>query len=271
MIILVSAFKIEDNSKFIRKVLTQFFLPLILFFLATIGFSMAISLFMGVGNDEVTQSNGVSISMGDPVITMLIMIAMDLLLLFVYWKIIKSTLKDIKHQAKLIGGFGSAIGGAAIGMVAGAVAAGTSGVQNATNRGISAYRRHRKNKLDKSNNEALKDISHNTQEGTGIENSRANERGYSGAVDTSEDIAMVRDIDSDRRETGVDTQSDDVSTKEKTDDINKKVSDGCEHLANESEKNKHKVKLEKVEKAKDFSKKEDKEVKTTDKNTEDNK
>lgn len=259
MIILISAFKIEDNSKFIRKVLTQFFLPLILFFLATIGFSMAISLFMGVGNDEVTQSNGVSISMGDPVITMLIMIAMDLILLFIYWKIIKSTLRDIKHQAKLIGGFGSAIGGAAIGMIAGAVAAGTSGVQNATSRGVSAYRRHKKKKLDKSNNEALQDISHNTQqEGTGVENPRANERGYSGAVDTSEDIAMVRDIDSDRREIATNTQSDEASTKEKTDDINKKVSDGCEHLANESEKNRHKVKVEKIEKAQDSSKKEEK-------------
>ena len=98
-IILVSAFKIEDSMKFVRKVGTQFFIPLMLFFVTTVAFSWVISLFMGVGNNDVTQTEGLSISMGDPVVTMMVMIALDLLLLFIYWKIIKQALQSIKHPS----------------------------------------------------------------------------------------------------------------------------------------------------------------------------
>ena len=198
MIVLVSALKIEDNAKFIRKVATQFLLPLFLFFTATVGFSWLISLFMGTGNNSVTQSNRVEISMGDPVITMFIMIVLDIILLIVYWKIIKKCLQDMKHQAKLLGGFATSLGGAVVGFAAGAVAGGVNTAQSVG----SAVRRHRMNKFLKKGNETLDNMSNNpAQEGTGVENGRANSRGSSNASSTAEEeVRNPRDLDKDKRE-----------------------------------------------------------------------
>lgn len=234
-IILVSAFKIEDSMKFVRKVGTQFFIPLMLFFVTTVAFSWLISLFMGVGNNDVTQTEGLSISMGDPVVTMMVMIALDLLLLFIYWKIIKQALQSIKHHAKLLKGFGTTLLGAGVGFVAGAVSSAISGVQNAGDRAYNGYRRHKTDKMHKKNSKSLETLSENSQkpaqEGTGVENSRASERGATGTSINNEDIPPIRDVDKDKRETGIDTGRDTAKESEaKREAIDDKAKSGADKL-----------------------------------------
>lgn len=239
MLVLVSAFRIEDSMKFIRKILMQFLLPLGVFFGATIAFSWVVSLFMGVGSDSVTQSNKLQISMGDPVVTMLCMLALNILLLIVYWKVLKQALKDIAHHAKLLKGFGAAVVGAGVGFVAGAVASGVNGAQDVGSRAINGYRRHKYNKRADKDSESLERIANNSeaaQQGTGVENSRANTRGASDASANSEEIPNVRDASRDRRDSNVSSEDKQSNFKDKKDSIDSKAENGAD--INKSDKSK---------------------------------
>ena len=227
LLVLVSAFNIEDNAKFIKKVVSQLFLPLLYFFGATIGFAMLISLFMGVGNNKVTQDVDMSISMGDPVVTMLIVTVLDIILLIIYVKILIQILKDMKHSSKLVSGFVSGLGGAVSGMASSAFKAigGTAGALGSIASGAiglgSKIQKSRRRKKSEKNEESVSDsldtIASNTskmieQQGTGIESSRANERGSSRKSSDFEDISPhLDDALDDRRRDDVDVS---VETKE---------------------------------------------------------
>jgi len=204
LIVLTSAFRIEASAKFLRKVGMQFVVPLLSFFAATIGFSLVMSLFVGVGNNAVTQT-GIFISLGDPVVTMLVMIALDLILLFIYWKIIKNVLKYIRGDAKAVGGFVTGLGAATVGLVAGAVAAGAGGVQGFGKSASRRFNNWRNRNLQKKGNKSLEEIANNkgmpAQDGTGVENGRANERGAGGSAEHAEDAARNRDLEKDKGET----------------------------------------------------------------------
>ena len=209
----------------------QFLLPLGVFFGATIVFSWVVSLFMGVGSDSVTQSNKLQISMGDPVVTMICMLALNILLLIVYWKVLKQALKDIAHHAKLLKGFGAAVVGAGVGFVAGAVASGVNGAQDVGSRAINGYRRHKYNKRADKDSESLERIANNSeaaQQGTGVENSRANTRGANDASANSEEIPNVRDASRDRRDSNVSNEDKPANSKEKKDSIDSKAENGAD-------------------------------------------
>lgn len=132
LIILSTAFRVDPEQKFIKKVIVGFFLPLLKFFLITIAFSYIVSLFMGVGNNAVTQTNIVSIQMGDPVIVMIAMIALDIAVLFLYYKVIKGVIDTIKTEGRNVANFGAAVFGGAAAMVAGAISGGFSRVMPGT-------------------------------------------------------------------------------------------------------------------------------------------
>lgn len=122
LIILVSLCKIEDNARFVRKLSAGFISPLLCFFAVTVSFSVVVSWFMGTGNNSVTNTDKLSISLGDPVVVLLVMIALDLIVLILYWKIIKSVVKTIKKDGKLAIGFATGIFGAVGGMAVSSVA-----------------------------------------------------------------------------------------------------------------------------------------------------
>lgn len=127
LIILSTAFRVDPEQKFIKKVIVGFFLPLIKFFLITIAFSYVISLFMGIGNNAVTQTETNSIQMGDPVIVMIAMIAIDIAALFLYFTVIKGVINTIKTEGKNVVNFGAAVFGGAAAMIMGAVSSGFRG------------------------------------------------------------------------------------------------------------------------------------------------
>ena len=269
MLVLVSAFRIEDSMKFIRKILMQFLLPLGVFFGATIAFSWIVSLFMGVGSDSVTQSNKLQISMGDPAITMICMLALNILLLIVYWKVLKQALKDIAHHAKLLKGFGAAVIGAGVGFVAGAVASGVNGAQDVGSRAINGYRRHKFNKRADKDSESLERIANNSetaQQGTGIENSRANTRGASDASANSEEIPNVRDASRDRRDSNISNEDKPANFKDKKDSIDSKAENGADISKSDNSKPKGEKKKDtapKESKPEKVSKEESKESSTS--------
>lgn len=246
-ILLVSAFRVEDNMKFSKKVATQFLAPLGLFFLTTIGFAWGISLFLGVGNDSVTNSNPLHISIGDPAMLMIIFLILDIILILLYWKILKGALHSVRHQAKLVGNFLSGLGGAAVGFVAGAVASGMHNAQDMGGRISNAYYRRRQHKLDKQRNDSLDRIADKeptpAQDGTGVENSRANERGSS-RNNSSEDY---RDPQTNNRDNRIDTDNrnddaynDSNERKEKQENIDKKASKGSDGMKGKDKSSKSK-------------------------------
>lgn len=229
LMVLISAFRIEDNMKFIKKVGSQFFLPLLLFFGSTVAFSMVISLFMGKANNQVTQDADISISMGDPVVTMLIVTVLSIVLLIVYVIITIRVIKDIKHSSKLINGFVGGIGGSIAGAVSGAISDATSGIGALTSgvvslgRGISnSVSKRRARKRDEDRNDYLDRIASNTeaQNGTGVESSRAAERGSSSAASESEDYSLPTRDDRDSRTMG---NGDSDNTTESQEELDKKT------------------------------------------------
>lgn len=246
-ILLVSAFRVEDNMKFSKKVATQFLAPLGLFFLTTIGFAWGISLFLGVGNDSVTNSNPLHISIGDPTMLMIIFLVLDIILILLYWKILKGALHSVRHQAKLAVNFLSGLGGVAVGFVAGAVASGMHNAQDMGGKISNAYYRRRQHKLDKQRNDSLDRIADKeptpAQDGTGVENSRANERGSS-RNNSSEDY---RDPQTNNRDNRIDTDNrnddaynDSNERKEKQENIDKKASKGSDGMKGKDKSSKSK-------------------------------
>ena len=119
LIILATAFRVDPNMKFIRKIWDGVVLPMVKFFLVTIGFSYVVSLFMGKGNNSVTQDATVSIRMGSPVTVMFAMIVVNILLLILYFKIIKGVLDSVRHYGKMDLSFVGGVAGASVGLVGG--------------------------------------------------------------------------------------------------------------------------------------------------------
>ena len=218
LIVFVCLCKIEDNAKFIRKVISGFLLPLIKFFAITVAFSLIVSLFMGKGNNSVTQTDDLSISLGDPVIVILVMIVLDILVLILYWKIIKGVLQDIKFNGKMAlnftGGVLGAVGGFAVGAVTGAVGAVRNGINNATE-----THRYRSTKR------AIKKYGSDgdpAQTGTGVESNRAARRGSRNIDDRREDSTKYgKDAKKKKAKKNNPSGSDSKSKQKKIDDAAK--------------------------------------------------
>lgn len=71
------------------------FAPLISYFLISVGFSWVVSLFMSSGASQVVKTSQ-TISLGDPTMAILMMIAINVTLTILYWKIFKKCFKDLK-------------------------------------------------------------------------------------------------------------------------------------------------------------------------------
>lgn len=119
LIILATAFRVDPNMKFIKNIWDGVLLPMAKFFLVTIGFSYVVSLFMGKGNNSVTQDATVSIRMGSPVTVMFAMIVVNILVLILYFKIIKGVIDSIRHYGKMSLNFVGGVAGASIGLFGG--------------------------------------------------------------------------------------------------------------------------------------------------------
>lgn len=216
LIIVSTAFKIDPEQKFIKKVINGLVVPMIYFFAITIGFSYVISLFMGTGSNAVTQSNHLSIQMGDPVVAMVAMIAVNIASLILYYKVLRGVINSIKSHSKSVFSFVSGVFGGAVGGLAGAVAGG--GGSRGFGGGGSPHTSY-------------------AEKGTGVASSRAVERGSSKNVPEYDDRKPRNDDSTRQNDAKRDTiksdykkKSDDSRDKRRTESINNRTTEGMGRL-----------------------------------------
>lgn len=179
LIIVTTAFRVDPEQRFIKRLFAGVVLPMIKFMVITIGFAYVISLFMGTGNNAVTQTKEISIQMGDPVVVMLAMCAVNIIVLILYFKVIKKVVQDMKQNSKMAVNFMGGVFGGAAAMAVGAV--GGAALAGSHSRGFRG--RHGEG-----------DSGSEAQEGTGAENERARIRG-------SQDVNSASDVDEAKQST----------------------------------------------------------------------
>lgn len=160
MIIVVTAFKVDTEQKFITKLVEGLIKPMLYFLIATVGFAYVVSLFMGNGNTAVTNTNKVSIAMGDPVVVMLAMLVINGGVLVIYFNIIRGVVSNLLKEFRLAGSFVSGVVGSVGGMITGAL------VGNALARG----------NVNTGGSNFVSDKNGNAQAGTGVASDRAQVR-----------------------------------------------------------------------------------------------
>lgn len=144
--VLIYAFKVDTESKFINKMIGSFIRPLGKFLMVTCGMALVVSWFMGEGNTAVTGSVETSISLGDPVMVLLVMVILNGVVVFSYFKILWAMWKDIKSASKLVGNFITGVVGSVGGMALASALGGADKALNGVGKftsGASDYRRDR--------------------------------------------------------------------------------------------------------------------------------
>lgn len=116
LIILMAAFKVDPEQKFVKRLMISFMKPMFQFMLITCGMAWVVSLFMGEGNTDVTGALTPTISLGDPVMVMVVMIVLNSAVIYLYFKILKGVWKDIVKSGKLVGNFLAGVFGSVVGL-----------------------------------------------------------------------------------------------------------------------------------------------------------
>lgn len=116
LVVFAHLVKVKESGKFWGDLLKQVVVPLLKFFLVTTAFSVVLSLFVGVGNNAVTQTNKANITLGDPAMTIVVLLALEAVVVWMYFKLAGSVVQGIKTNSKASYGFAvSAVGGLAAG------------------------------------------------------------------------------------------------------------------------------------------------------------
>lgn len=116
-LIVSSAIKLELNM--INVVWKSLFAPLLSFIAISIGLGWLVSMFMSNGIQNI-HKRGVVISLGDPTMTVLVMIVINVAALVLYFKLCKKQLQDLIKYAKAVG---TSVGGVVTGLGHAAVGA----------------------------------------------------------------------------------------------------------------------------------------------------
>lgn len=110
LMIIAAAVKLEMNM--LSTVWSALLSPLLKFLGVSLGMAWLVSLFMYDGNTAVTGRGGLTISLGDPTMVLLVMIIINIVALLLYYKICKQCFSKVIEFAKAIG---TSVGGAVIG------------------------------------------------------------------------------------------------------------------------------------------------------------
>lgn len=233
-IIICTAFRVDSENKFIKKVIYGIVTPMVQFLLITVGFAYAISLFMGVGNNAVTQSKNVSIKMGSPVTVMIAMILINFIVIYLYYKVIKVVLNNVKHYGSMVFNFMSGVAGATLGMVAGAT----------VGRIMSSKDSSRFSGGGSSHNSEGSEGSSDSSKGSGVSSERAIRRGNNtqGVPDAEDRNESTRRNDT-RRDAIHQDRHEEKPSEEKKENLNDKIKKGLDKV-NSNESNEDEAKSE---------------------------
>lgn len=125
LLIMVTVFKVDPEFKFVKKLSKEIFVPLIEFFAVTVLFAYVVSLFMGTGNNAVTQTADLAISLGDPNMVLIAMCVIDVVCVVLYCKLLLEIWSCIKQNASLVKNH-------VTGLVGGVVSLGAAGIHHVT-------------------------------------------------------------------------------------------------------------------------------------------
>lgn len=122
LMILSATVKLEIN---LARVLKESLLaPLIKFLGISVGMAFIVSLFMSNGNTAVTHRADTVISLGDPVMVILVMIIINIVVLVLYYRTVKKVAKDCIKYAKAVGSSVVGMGGGVFSTLASGLLAG---------------------------------------------------------------------------------------------------------------------------------------------------
>lgn len=137
LMIVAAAVKLEMNI--VKTTWDALVSPLLKFGAVSIGLAWVVSLFMSDGNTDVTHRGGLTISLGDPVMVILVMIVINVVVLILYYKICKKCFKQAVEFAKAIGTSMSGAIGGSLGKMAG-LAIGGKAISDSVARGTAKAR-----------------------------------------------------------------------------------------------------------------------------------
>lgn len=217
LIILMRATRVDPEQKFVKRLIVSFVKPTLKFMLISCGMAWIVSLFMGEGATGVTGSLQPTISLGDPVMVMVVMIVLNSAVVYLYFKILLDVWKDIKKSAKLVGSFMSGVIGSVAGLATSLVSGKTSGSTSQSSEGSSSI----------------------GKDDMGVPNQRASNRGSS--VTIINKIKDSNEQEQDRVRRSKEMMNNNSSKKftnrkeRTTDDIEDRISKGRENLKNNKE------------------------------------
>lgn len=103
--IFICAFRIGQDNRYISRIVNCIIRPLSKFLIISILMSWIVSLFMADGYDGITGPMNVTISLGDPVFVMLVMIIIDVVVAILYFAILRGVFRDLKSSFREVKGF----------------------------------------------------------------------------------------------------------------------------------------------------------------------
>jgi hypothetical protein len=225
-VILVSLFRLDKQHNFLKKFWDAFLLPIIGFTVVTMAMGLVLSLFMGMANNVITQTNTATIRFGDPVTAMAAILVVELAVFYCYTRFISKQFATVKSNGSVlvntltgvVGGIGVAVSGAFKNLTNGNSSKGkvtasessTSGTSSANERAINRSKIQVEDKDDRSRRRR----------------SRAEER----AERHKEDLARRNN----NLNQGVETKEEYNKRKEeerqKTEELNRKTEQGANHV-----------------------------------------
>lgn len=115
LVVIIAALSVNEDigKETLKKVVKAIVVPAVGFLGVSVAMSWSVSLFMGKGSTAVTGDTGTSIVLGDPAMTMLAMLVLNIVVFVAYWKVFRSVWNALKtHGGSILSHIGSVVGGA---------------------------------------------------------------------------------------------------------------------------------------------------------------
>ena len=126
-VLVILAASISLEIKVQNVLLKSLVFPLLKFLGISIGMAFLVSLFMSDGNTAVTNRKSITISLGDPVMLLIVMLVINAGVLILYAKLCKSVFDDVKRYFQAVGSSIVGTFGGALAKIASAATVATTG------------------------------------------------------------------------------------------------------------------------------------------------
>lgn len=127
LIIFSALVGVDSRMRFVSRLSSSLIRPVLAFLGVSVGMAWVVSLFMGSGSSGVVGGSVGSISLGDPVMVMLVMVVINGVVVYLYFRLLWGLYKDLRKYGKISTSFiRGAVGGAGAVMVSSVIGGGKS-------------------------------------------------------------------------------------------------------------------------------------------------